>query len=196
MSLATIRATDPLAAFAIARTLPLEGGLVDAAGDNGGVTDHGVSLRFALAEVAADPSELALFDTDHDGRVTAADIRGLTTDEAADIFARCFWAPGFYAKLPTPLLSWKCFDIAVNTGPNRSALILQTALKALGVPVQADGVVGAITLAAVSAEAARDQGGALLASIRREQADFYRNLVLKKPALKPFLKGWLNRAAA
>lgn len=195
MTLAT-SAAGPLATWCIARTLPLEGGLVDSASDPGGITDCGISLRFALAEVSADPSELPLFDIDHDGHVTAADIRGLTPDLAADVYWRRIWAPGFYGKLSPAMVSWKTFDIAVNTGPKRSALILQFALRALGVAVQADGVVGAVTIAAVAAEAAKDQGGALLAAIRREQAEFYRSLVSQKPALKVFLKGWLNRAAA
>jgi lysozyme family protein len=196
VTLATISAIDPLAAFAIGRTLPLEGGLVNAAGDPGSITDHGISLRFALAQAALDPAELPLFDIDHDGHVTGSDIAGLTTAEASEIYDRCFWAPGFYAKLTPALLAWKCFDIAVNTGPKRSAMILQAALRSLGVAVRADGVVGAVTIAAVAAEAAKDQGGALLAAIRREQAEFYRSLVSQKPALKVFLKGWLNRAAA
>jgi lysozyme family protein len=99
MTLATVRAIDPVAAWAIARTLPLEGGLVDNPHDPGGVTDHGVSLRWALAEIAAHPDEIALFDIDHDGVVDAADIRGLTPTTAADIYFTAWWKPGWYGRL-------------------------------------------------------------------------------------------------
>lgn len=185
-----------MAAFAIARTLPLEGGLLDNPADPGGVTDKGVSLRFALAEAKVHPNTARFFDVDHDGLITAKDISGLTTDQAADIFFATFWLPGWYGLLSPQMVAWKCFDISVNTGPKRAALTLQKALCDAGSPVPVDADVGPGTVAAVSRQAAIDQGVKLLSAIRQEQAAFYRGLVLKEPKLKPFLKGWLNRAAA
>lgn len=196
MSLADIGIRDPKAAFAIARTLPLEGGLVDNPKDPGGITDFGVSLRYALAEVKLHPDTVRFFDVDHDGHVDRKDIAGLTQDRAADIFHQCWWIPGWYANLQPDLIAWKCFDIAVNTGPNRAALLLQKALSATGSPVPIDGSIGPRSVMAVAAQAAKDKGAALLAAIRREQADFYRGLAAREPDLKLFLKGWLNRAAA
>lgn len=196
MSLADIRLRDPAAAWAIARTLPLEGGLVDNPHDPGGVTDHGISLRYALQQIAADPQTRRWFDIDHDGDVDRQDIMGLTPDLAADIYFNGWWLTGWYGRLTPALVAWKCFDIAVNTGPKRAALTLQKALAALGANVAVDGSVGPATVTAVKTETTRDQGGALIASIRREQADFYRQLAAREPDLRQFLKGWLNRAAA
>jgi lysozyme family protein len=198
VSLATIRARDPVAAWSIARTLPLEGGLVDNPHDPGGITDHGVSLRFALAEVGAHPDELALFDIDHDGDVDAADVRGLTVDTAADVYFACVWKRGWFGGLAPAQLAWKCFDIAVNTGPKRAAIILQKALGSFQVSVATDGDVGPATLAGVARvlERSGDQGVSLLNAIRLQQAAFYRSLAAQKPDLRRFLSGWLTRAAA
>lgn len=196
MSLADIRLRDPKAAFAIARTLPLEGGLVDNAKDPGGVTNYGVSLRYALAEAKVHPNTARFFDIDHDGHVDRKDIAGLSQDAAADIFLNCWWAPGWYANMQPDLVAWKCFDIAVNTGPNRAALILQKALDDVGATVPIDAAIGPKTVLAVAAQAAADQGVRLLSAIRREQADFYKGLIAKEPDLATFRKGWLNRASA
>jgi hypothetical protein len=37
--------------------------------------------------------------------------------------------------------------------------------------------------------------GTMVKAIRRRQIGFYEDLVKRKPTLKKFLKGWLNRAA-
>ena len=196
MSLADIRLHDPKAAFAIARTLGLEGGLAESSGDPGGETNYGVSLRYALAEAGLHPETVRFFDIDHDGHVTRKDIVGLTADDAAVVYWQCWWLPGWYANLQPDLVAWKAFDIAVNTGPNRAALLLQKALVALGAQVAVDSVVGPRTVLAVQAEAARDQGGRLLEKVRQLQALFYSGLVAREPALRRFLDGWLRRAAA
>src|SRR5258708_20211828 len=192
MSLADIRLRAPKAAFAIARTLPLEGGLADVAGDSGGMTKGGVWVRYALAEIRAHPDMIRMFDVDHDGHVDRKDILGLTDDEKADIFYQCWWLTGWYANLTPDLVAWKCFDIAVNTGPKRAGFILQKALGDCGANLSVDAVVGPRTVMSVAAQAANDNGVKLIAAIRREQADFYRRLVGLEPGLTKFRAGWLN----
>lgn len=196
MSLASITARDPVAGWSIARTLRLEGGLAESAKDPGGVTNFGVSLRWALAEAAVDPQLVLMLDHDHSGQIDRRDIEGLTQDEAADIYFADWWLPGWYGDLAPQLVAWKAFDIAVNTGPKRAALILQKALGAVGETVAIDARVGSATIAAVAAQDARDGGAALVAAIRVAQAAFYRRLAVLEPDLNGFLKGWLNRATA
>jgi lysozyme family protein len=196
MSLASIRQRDPVAAWAIARTLPLEGGLADNPQDPGGVTAFGVSLRYALAAVKMTPRAARFFDIDRDGDVDRADIAGLTADAAADIYDELWWRPGWYGRLTPARVAWKAFDIAVNTGPKRAAILLQSALCRIGSSMPIDGDVGPITIDAVQAQARADDGEALMGSLRAEQAGFYRRLAAHAPKLKPFLAGWLNRAAA
>lgn len=196
MSLASIRQRDPVAAFAIARTLPLEGGYVDDAADPGGATNRGVSLRFALAEVRLDPALVKLFDVDHDGHVDRDDIAALTADQAADIYFECDWLPGWYGKLAPQMVAWKLFDVGVNAGPKRAATTLQRALVGLGARIDIDASVGPATIKAVQAAVQSDAGASLLGELRAVQAVFYRNLVATQPSLGKFLKGWLRRAAA
>lgn len=187
---------DPTAAWAISRTIRLEGGLEDDPSDPGGITDHGVSLRQALAEVGVHPDLLPVLDIDHDGHVTAADIRQLTTGAAAQFYYETFWAPEPYGRLLPAMVAWKVFDIAVNTGPKRAATILQQALNACTQNVGIDGDLGPQTIAAVRRLATAGASDRLLRSIRSCQAGFYRGLAAQEPKLQRFLKGWLNRAAA
>lgn len=196
MTLASIAAHDRLAAFAIARTLPLEGGFVDDPADPGGATNRGVSLRFALSEIGADPSLIGMFDLDHNGRVDRGDISNLTADQAADIYYRCDWQHAWYGKLEPDLVAWKCFDISVNTGPKRAALTLQKALATAGDYIFPDASVGPLTIAAVERQYVKDGGHGLLQALRAEQAHFYSRLVAKTPEFRRFLDGWMKRAAA
>ncbi|THD80641.1 MAG: hypothetical protein E7812_07885 [Phenylobacterium sp.] len=164
--------------------------------DPGGVTAYGVSLRYALETAKIRPEFRGFLDVDHDGTIDRRDIAGLTADAAADIYFNGWWKPGWYGGLTPALVAWKCFDIAVNTGPRRAAVLLQSALCWIGVPLKIDGEVGPATLDAVQAQAERDQGASLMAALRTEQADFYRRLAATGPKLAVFLPGWLNRAAA
>jgi lysozyme family protein len=195
VTLASVTAQDPLAGFCIARTLPLEGGLADNPADPGCVTNHGISLRWALSEIAADPSSARGLDIDHDGHVDRRDIIGLTADDAADIYYADWWLPGWYRRLSPEMVAWKCFDIAVNTGPKRASVILQKALARVGVNVaRVAGLSGEI-VGAVQAQAAQDDGEALLQAIRAEQRDYYERLIALEPKLSVFRHGWLSRAA-
>lgn len=192
MFLDALKAGDLPAWRAITRTLPLEGRFVDDAADPGGATNRGVSLRFALAEVAAHPNERAIFDLDHDGDVDWHDIAALGDDAAAQVYHQCVWTRYGYGRLIPWLVAWKTFDICVNTGPRRAAFVLQEALGDIGLAVAVDGAIGPGTIAAV--RQAIDLP--LLSAMRVRQAAFYHQLVAAKPQLQRFAAGWANRAAA
>lgn len=195
MSLASVTAQDPLAGFCIGKTLPLEGRFVDDPTDPGGATNYGISVRWAVAEVAQDPARQRWLDIDRDGHVDATDIRKLTADQAVDIYFNLIWLPGWYRKLMPLLVAWKAFDIGVNAGPLRAGFILQYALCDVGPAVAVDADVGPKTVQAVTVQAQKDGGVALLAAMRKRQAKFYNQLVVKEPELGKYLKGWLRRAA-
>lgn len=181
---------------ALAFMLPHEGvswtptGIVTATGfaddpaDPGGVTNWGVSLRFAQSVGGA-------LDVNHDGVIDRRDIVGMTLADAIQAYRIRFWEPGGYAELPG-LIGRKLFDLAVNTGPAQAHRIAQRAARAAGRPLVEDGVLGPVSRAALNACAP----GELFAALRSEAAGFYRGLVLRNAALARFETGWLNRAYA
>jgi lysozyme family protein len=159
-----------------------EGGLVDDPKDPGGITNFGISLRFL---------EEHNLDLNDDGEVNGQDIRGLTHDQAADVYRHYFWESNGYGRIPDQTLATKVFDVCVNAGPKRAHILLQRAVDALGATLATDGVLGPASWAAVlSADAS-----ALTQAMCDAQSAFYRSLVQEKPALSKFLQGWLKRAA-
>ncbi len=84
------------------------------------------------------------------------DIFALTADQAKALYRRDYWAKVSGDQLPPPL-ALMVFDAAVNNGGHRACVWLQ---QAVGVVV--DGVVGAITLGAVTEAAARPDGATAL----------------------------------
>lgn len=144
----------------IAFTISAEGGLVDSPDDPGGLTNFGISQ-------AAYPD---------------VDIRGLTAESAAAIYARDFWAPVRGDELPAGV-DLMVFDMGVNAGVVRSAKILQ---RCLGVDV--DGVIGAMqTLPAARAAAAAE----LIPALGAAQLAFYESL----QGWREFGAGWGERVA-
>jgi lysozyme family protein len=155
---------------AVALVLSHEGGLVDDPADPGGLTNHGISLR-AYPELGA------------------AGIRGLTAEQAAEIYRRDWWLRYGWAELPAPIGA-KLLDLGVNIGAEAAQRALQRALRATGAAVTEDGVLGPATRAA----AAEADAAALLAALRSEAAGHYRLIAALHPAQQRFLQGWLTRA--
>lgn len=180
---------------ALAHLLVHEGGYVDHPSDPGGATAYGCSLRWlrSLGD-GPDADRWPDGDVDHDADVDRADVRALTRADAERLYYDHWWSKGFgpskgFGQLP-PGVGEKLFDIAVNAGTTRAAIILQ---RAIGVP--ADGRVGAQTMAALHAATVTTPGlSRLMHRLCDEQADFYRRLAAKNPRLRAFLKGWLRRA--
>jgi lysozyme family protein len=171
-----------------ARIMPVllrhEGGLVDHPDDPGGITKYGISLRWLRAEGV---------DVDGDGDIDAADVRGLTHQQAVALYRTHFWQGYGYARLCNVALAGKIFDLAVNMGPSPACRVLQRALRACGRPVAEDGALGPCT---IEAALGLTLGGGLLPAIRAEAAGHYRALIAKNPKLAAFETGWLNRAYA
>jgi lysozyme family protein len=157
---------------AVSRVLADEGGYSSNPADPGGATSFGISAR------------------SHPG----LDIATLTRDAAVNIYWREWWLRFGFARLPGALAA-KSFDLAVNMGAGNSVVCLQRALRACGIAVVEDGVIGAAT----ALGAARADAAALLAAFRSEAAGYYRVSAAlargrRKDGDREFLKGWLNRA--
>jgi lysozyme family protein len=114
-----------------AHVLKHEGGFVQHSRDPGGATKFGIT-RETLSRVKNRPASID-------------DVRRLSRKEAMAIYRRLYWDVVRADELP-PGLDLAVFDLAVNSGPARAAKMLQAALG-----VEADGIVGPVTLAAARA---------------------------------------------
>lgn len=146
------------------RAIPIlleeEGGLVDNPKDPGGLTKYGISQR----------------------SYPHLDIRALTPEAAAAIYARDFWPACGAEQLPWPLCSF-VFDHSVNAGSVAAIKCLQRAAH-----VGDDGHLGPQTLAAV----ARADLRTLCRQFNVERCRYYMSL----GAFSTFGLGWLGRVAS
>lgn len=197
-----------------------EGGLTDHPADPGGITNHGVSLRWLqqLNAQAAEECRRASrtcdggnspdcthsnpYDFNGDGTVDSDDIRACTKVQAAELMRRHFWQPLRCGELPTAL-GVVLYDGAVNTGPAQSVKMLQQCCNTVGeahldefTALAVDGRCGPRTL---DMARALDEAGLDFYTARlcvRQRRDFYVRLCRQKPNFQPFLKGWKNRCEA
>jgi lysozyme family protein len=141
-----------------------------APGDPGGDTRYGISQKaYPTIELAS-----------------------LTQNQATAIYYRDFWKSNSCGKLPG-CIAVALFDSAVNCGTQRACKWVQLAYNMLyDEPLQVDGIIGPITIGALSLgfTAARLLAFVLL-SLRR---DYYISLA-GKLRYRPYLRGWLARVA-
>jgi len=150
---------------AVSVVLRHEGGFVQHASDPGGATHFGIT-RATLARSRGHP-------------VAVDDVRRLTRQEAVAIYRRLYWDVLQAEELP-PGLALAAFDLAVHSGPPRAARMLQSVLG-----VEADGVIGPVTLAAAR-EAEASQA---IVRLTRMRLRFLRSLA----AWPVFGRGWQRR---
>lgn len=159
-------------AAALAFVLEREGGFAHDPADRGGATKYGITL--------------GTLQRARGHAVTVDDVRALRVSEAADIYERDYWRACHADRIvgERPCLALCHFDSAVNHGVQQATRFLQ---RALG--VDADGVVGPLTLRAV----ATCDEALTIAAYLRQRAAFFRALVERAPSQQKFLKGWLAR---
>lgn len=143
----------------IDRVLSHEGGLVDDPRDPGGLTKYGIAKR----------------------SYPHLDIRSLTRAQAIDIYRRDFWDRVQGDKLPKQF-AFQALDAAVNHGIGNAVRWMQ---RAAG--VADDGVIGPLTLAAIS----RADPADLVLLFNAERLAFYTKLT----TFDAFGRGWVNRVA-
>lgn len=143
-----------------------EGGYVNDPDDPGGPTDRGITQRTFDAWNAAH------------GR-PARPVRGITKAEADEILGAQYLDSVRFDDLPSGV-DYAVADYAVNSGPGRAAKVLQ---RILGVPD--DGVIGAVTLAALAQRNPED----VIIAICQERMRFMRRL----PTWRRFGRGWTMR---
>lgn len=174
-----------IAAAIVAR----EGGYVNDRDDPGGPTKYGVTLA-TLRSLGRDKTG--------DGRVTAADVRALTRDDAVAIYITHYFEKPGLATLPV-LLQPSVFDMYVNAGAN-AVRILQRLLNDMRIDVQVDGVIGPLT-AAAAARAAEAAPHHLTDAYGIARRNYYYALGDSRPASRKYCRrrdggkgGWILRA--
>ena len=168
-----------------------EGGYVNDPADPGGATNFGVTIGTMRA---------LRHDTNGDGQVDVADVKGMTRAEAVDIFIRHYFERPGLAGLPAEVQP-SLFDMYVNAGSN-AVKVLQRLLTARGYPSAADGQIGPGTLAA-AATMATLQPGQLAVAYSRARRDYYYALADARSASRKYARrrdggkgGWITRAEA
>lgn len=166
-----------------------EGGFFDHPNDPGGVTNYGVSLMFLKS--------LGLLEGDinGDGEITRADVLAITRKNARSIFRRHFWDKPCAAALP-PLLAAAFYDLAVNAGTGRAAIVLQEGINACIGRIIISNLapnLGPLTRRFSGELAAEGRQRALAEAYLRCREAWYRRLAAAKPTSAVFLNGWLNR---
>jgi lysozyme family protein len=179
--------------WALQCVLHHEGGLVDDPDDPGGITNHGISLRFLRWTGDLDGNGLLDGDYDGDGDIDADDIRAISADQVSDTYRLYFWEPNRLDAVRSELVAVKIFDMAVNMGGKQAWKLVQEALNQLGATLTVDGSVGPKTLAEVDKCLREDY--ILVTVIRDRQHKFYERLIANRPQLAKFRTGWRRRAA-
>jgi lysozyme family protein len=159
---------------ALAFVLKAEGGYTNHPADRGGPTNKGILQR----------------EYDQYRRCNGlppADVRDILNAEVEDIYLLDYWLAGRCDRMPWPV-SLAHFDACVNTGLTQAARFLQRT-----VVTRVDGLIGPLTLAALTAALERESPGALAARLARQRIPFYRELAKRDPEQRVFLGGWLNR---
>lgn len=156
--------------IALAVVLKNEGRYINDPDDAGGETNFGISKR----------------------SYPDLDIKNLTLQEASAIYRKDYWDAYQYSRINTQTIATKIFDMAVNMGPSQAHKLAQRSVWAWSQQPSElldDGIMGNNTLGAIN-----HIGGFLIATLRSEQANYYRRLVIEQPTKQKYLQGWLNRA--
>lgn len=157
----------------LARVLAHEGGYSNNPKDPGGATMKGVTQR--------------VYDAYRKSKgLSMRSVKGIQTAELNEIYDRQYWDAVKGDQLPAGV-DYVVFDGGVNSGPGRSIMWLQQALRpAYKGPI--DGVMGVGTLAALQANTNND---ALIDRICDTRMSFLRHL----GTFPTFGKGWTARVA-
>ncbi|MDE7064603.1 MAG: hypothetical protein K2O70_03930, partial [Desulfovibrionaceae bacterium] len=175
-------------AFELAHThvAKWEGGFFDHPNDPGGVTMYGVSLMFLKS------LDLIEGDIDGDGDIDRDDVLAITRDTARQIFRRHFWDKPNAGELPS-LVAVCFYDLAVNAGTGRAAIVLQEGINTIypkAIPRLAPNV-GPLTRTWSRRAVTDDRQLELCHAYLNRREAWYRRLANAKPKSAVFLKGWL-----
>lgn len=117
-------------------------------------------------------------------------IKDLTKEQATEIYHRDYWNKFRFDDIENLKIATKLFTLTINIGHFWAIHLLQRALRAAGNNIKEDGFIGEKTLFATN----QTIPSILLATLKSEEAGYYRTIAALHPLQKEFLNGWLNRA--
>lgn len=160
---------------AIGHILKWEGGYSNHSADPGGETKYGVT---DILDGKVD----GMIDLNGD-KIGDVSVKGLTVEQAKEIYRDKFWNKMQGDFINSQPLANLIFDGFVNMGRNGIKLLQRE------IGVVADGELGPKTLAVLNQSAP----SVVFEGLKDARVKFYNSLVVRKPELKVFLNGWLNR---
>lgn len=147
-----------------------EGGFANHPADPGGATKWGVTLD--------------TFRSFYGSYKTVSDLKNMTEYQWDYIFIRGFWDKALATQIVSQSVANMIVDWGWHSGMKTS---IKAAQKILG--CTQDGIMGPITMGFINRTNARD----LFNKLYDARKKYYENIVAKKPQMKVFLKGWMNR---
>ncbi|MBO9449595.1 peptidoglycan-binding protein [Tropicibacter sp. R16_0] len=166
-----------------------EGGYVNDPDDPGGATNFGVTI-YTMRRLG--------MDLTGDGRVSVADVKALTRDQAVEIFIEHYFKRPRIDRLPR-IIQASVFDMYVNAGAN-AVKILQRLLRDMGFTVSVDGALGPQTEGA-AARAAEQGAHAFRDAYGVARRNYYFRLADRRVQSRKYARtrrggkgGWIKRA--
>lgn len=147
-----------------------EGGFAKHPADPGGATKWGVTLNTYRMYYG-------MYRTEND-------LKNMTEDQWNNIFIRGFWD----RALATQIVSQSVANMLVDWGWNAG---MKTAIKAIQriLGTTQDGIMGPITIGFINRAEPRD----LFNKLYEARKNYYKDLILRRPSMAVFYKGWMNR---
>jgi lysozyme family protein len=159
---------------ALSDTLRYEGGYVNHPKDPGGATNLGIT-QAVYSEYCR-----------RHGRA-AQSVKNIAREEVESIYYTNYWLASCCHWMPGKLAQ-AVFDFAVNSGVKRALQYLQRIIGATD-----DGAFGERSLAAMNAYIRTKGEDNLVFEYLRQREAFFNEIARKRPSMRVFLKGWLNR---
>lgn len=150
--------------------IKFEGGYVNDPADSGGPTNKGVTIN--------------TFRSVYGRTKTINDLKHMTENEWRHIFKSLYWDKCKADDIADQSIANLLVDWAYNSG---TSLAIRHIQRIVG--VNADGIMGNITLSAIN----RHSPLPLFCALKKDRIAFFNVTAQKNPRKKKFLKGWLNR---
>lgn len=153
-----------------------EGGFVNNPHDHGGATNFGITRDTYARWIGSS--------------VSVDDVKNMPLEDVNQIYYAYYWSPLNLDQIKDQTVATAIFDMGVNFGIHRGAMLAQAAVNDLNGNLQVDGMLGPKSCAAVNNCLANKFISSFTAEVKKR----YQAIVDNNPSQSVFYKGWMNRA--